>query len=93
MQSTDKSSQSIPLTSLADAARSTLLQPMEVALNPEIPLKDGEKGRWYGTRVSTIILVRNDGSATFVERDRAVLVNGQVKAGSQRRYDFNSEPR
>lgn len=80
--------QSVPLTSLAEAAKSTLLQPIEVAPNPEQQLIPGQKGRWYGTRVSTIILVRDDGSTTFVEKTRAVLVDGQVKAGSQRRFDF-----
>ena len=81
-------SQTMPLTSLADTTRSTLLKPLMVASNPEIPIQEGQKGRWYGTRVSTVILVRNDGSVTFIERDRALLVNGEIQSGSSRRFDF-----
>lgn len=30
--------------------------------------------KWYGTRLSTIIIVRRTGEVLFVERDRAYLV-------------------
>ena len=45
-------------------------------------------GRWYGTRVSTVILVRDDGEVTFVEKDRAVLVDGKVQGGLSRTFHF-----
>jgi uncharacterized protein with NRDE domain len=80
--------QSIPLTSLADTTHSTLLTPLLVAPNPEIPIAKGQNGRWYGTRISTVILVRDDGRTTFIERDRAVLRDGEISSGSERRFDF-----
>jgi uncharacterized protein with NRDE domain len=80
--------QTIPLTSLSDTTRSTLLKPLLVAPNPEIPIQEGQKGRWYGTRVSTVIIVRDDGNVTFIERDRALLVDGEIQSGSSRRFDF-----
>ncbi|KAL7423592.1 hypothetical protein Q5752_001173 [Cryptotrichosporon argae] len=47
--------------------------------------------RWYGTRVSTVILVRDDGHVVFVERDRARLVDGApVEGGGERRFEFDA---
>ena len=37
--------------------------------------------RWYGTRLSTVILVRDDGHVTFVERDIAGLA--QISGSDQ----------
>jgi len=80
--------QTIPLTSLADTTRSTLLEPLLVAPNPEVPIKEGQTGRWYGTRVSTVILVREDGHVVFVESERALLVDEEIQVGSSRVFDF-----
>jgi uncharacterized protein with NRDE domain len=59
-----------------------------VAPNPEIPIQEGQPGRWYGTRVSTVILVRDDGHVIFVENERALLVNGKIQVGSSRMFEF-----
>jgi len=80
--------QTIPLTSLADTTGSTLLEPLLVAPNPEVPIKEGQTGRWYGTRVSTVILVREDGHVVFAESERALLVDGEIQVGSSRVFDF-----
>ena len=85
--------QSIPLTSLTDAGKSTFITPVEVGPNPEFPPQHGETKRWYGTRVSTVILVREDGTATFVESDRALMVAGKPEAGGERRFDFTTVDR
>jgi uncharacterized protein with NRDE domain len=85
------SRQTIPLTSLADTTRSTLLKPILVAPDPEVPIQEGQTGRWYGTRVSTVILVRDDGRVVFVEKDRAVLINGELRSGSSRRFEFKAQ--
>ena len=59
-----------------------------VAPNPEIPIREGQPGRWYGTRVSTVILVRDDGHVVFLESERALLVDGKLQLGASRIYDF-----
>jgi uncharacterized protein with NRDE domain len=82
------SRQHIPITSLADTTRCTLLKPLLVAPNPEIPIQEGQPGRWYGTRVSTVILVRDDGHVVFLETERALLIDGKVQVGSSRVYEF-----
>lgn len=43
--------------------------------------------RWYGTRVATVILVKDDGTVTFVERDRFRLENGEAVAGHDQRKE------
>lgn len=49
-------------------------------------------GRWYGTRVATVILVKDDGQVIFVERDISVLDGDQVKPGSdERRVVFQAD--
>jgi hypothetical protein len=85
--------QSIPLTSLASATASTLIPPLQLGLNVESPLDPSQAtGRWYGTRLSTIILVKDDGHVTFVERDVAKLEDGQVRTGGgERRFGFRAE--
>jgi uncharacterized protein with NRDE domain len=65
-----------------------MLKPLLVAPNPEIPIQEGQTGRWYGTRVSTVILVRDDGHVVFVESERALLVDGKIQVGSSRKFDF-----
>ncbi|KAF8755316.1 RNA recognition motif [Rhizoctonia solani] len=53
---------------------------------------------YYGTRLTSVILVRRDGRATFVERDVWVQqsdIGEPVKcsgSGSQRRFDFDLKP-
>jgi len=64
------------------------LEPLLVAPNPEIPIQEGQQGRWYGTRVSTVIVAKDNGEVTFVERDRALLIDGEIQSGSSRRFDF-----
>jgi uncharacterized protein with NRDE domain len=64
------------------------LKPLLVAPYPEVPIQEGQSGRWYGTRVSTVILVREDGHVVFVEKERALLVNGKIQVGSSRMFDF-----
>jgi uncharacterized protein with NRDE domain len=59
-----------------------------VAPYPEVPIQEGQSGRWYGTRVSTVILVREDGQVVFVEKERALLIDGKVQVGSSRVYEF-----
>lgn len=68
-----------------------MLTPLQVAPDIERPIEDGQIGRWYGTRVSNVILVREDGQTTFIERDRAVLFDGEIQPGSERRFDFPSK--
>jgi uncharacterized protein with NRDE domain len=65
-----------------------MLKPLMVAPNPEIPIQEGQAGRWYGTRVSTVILVRDDGHVVFLESERALLVDGKIQVGSSRKFDF-----
>jgi len=38
-----------------------------------------------------VILVREDGRTTFIERDRAVLKDGDIQSGSERRFDFDAQ--
>ncbi|KAI0030994.1 DUF833-domain-containing protein [Vararia minispora EC-137] len=46
--------------------------------------------RAYGTRVSSVMLVRRDGSALFVERDRWVAgERGANDGGGERRFQFS----
>jgi uncharacterized protein with NRDE domain len=58
-----------------------------------VPEDEPEEGavnlRWYGTRVSTVVLVQDDGQTTFVERDMAILEDGAPRAGTDERvYQF-----
>ncbi|CAE6497922.1 unnamed protein product [Rhizoctonia solani] len=52
---------------------------------------------YYGTRLTTVILVRRDGHATFIEKDVWVQENGVGEpqkcsgTGPQRRFDFQVE--
>ncbi|ORY23949.1 NRDE protein-domain-containing protein [Naematelia encephala] len=84
--------QTKPLESLADTTTCTCLQPLLVGQDPDNPLKNNTQGRWYGTRVSTVILVRDDGQVTFVERDISVLGpdGSAVKGTDERKFTFNA---
>lgn len=67
----------------------TTVKPLLVTLMHE---KTAGAGRWYGTRVSTVILVKDDGTVTFVERDISVLEGGKAIAGTdERRVVFQAE--
>ncbi|WWC68344.1 uncharacterized protein I206_102269 [Kwoniella pini CBS 10737] len=47
------------------------------------------KSKWYGTRTSTIILIKDNGETIFVERDILILdQNGNPKKGNDERW-FN----
>jgi hypothetical protein len=85
--------QSIPLNSIADLSDCTCLHPVPVGANPDDTIRAGEKRRWYGTRVTTVILVREDGQVTFVERD--IFVQDEqgeaVKGKDERRFNFAAE--
>ena len=72
--------------------RSTLLKPMRLSA-PGRVAREGESGRWYGTRVSTVVLIRDDGECLFVERDVAVLdKDREPQHGTEeRRFRFTSE--
>ena len=48
----------------------------------EIPQANIIDGPWYGTRLSTVVLVRRDGNVLFVERDVWNMnLQGQVIKG------------
>ncbi|PWN21636.1 hypothetical protein BCV69DRAFT_312129 [Microstroma glucosiphilum] len=73
----------------ADLRRTVLVPAFSMA-----PPK-GKGKAWYGTRTSTILLVRKSGEVTFVERDvhtmdggRARLLSEEERRHGQRRYDF-----
>ncbi|ESK85415.1 ser thr-rich protein t10 in dgcr region [Moniliophthora roreri MCA 2997] len=63
-----------------------------------IPANWGEKPSHYGTRLSTVLLIRRDGQATFIERDIWKLVDGKVTkmdvdSPSERTFRFTLERR
>jgi uncharacterized protein with NRDE domain len=70
----------------------TCIPPLRLGPNVETPIEESSKGRWYGTRLSTVILVRDDREVTFVERDVAWLDSeGEVKQGGvERRFTFTA---
>lgn len=84
--------QSIPLNSLTDLSDCTCLHPVPLGANPDAAIQDGEKRRWYGTRVTTAILVRDDGEVTFVERD--IFVQDEqgeaIRGRDERRFTFTA---
>lgn len=90
----DPGSQNIPLDSLKDAQDCTCIAPLQ--LEPRAPTRPVEhgNGHWYGTRLSTVILVHNDGSVLFIERDRAVLDSSGIISTPgttpERRYRFQA---
>ncbi|PFH51209.1 hypothetical protein AMATHDRAFT_191686 [Amanita thiersii Skay4041] len=58
-----------------------------------VPIKlANEPGALYGTRLSTVLLIRRDGQVRFVERDIWQLVDGKIaraSPSSERTYQFN----
>lgn len=80
------------MTSAKDLFRATRVRPVIIGSDPSAPPADSQSngGRWYGTRVSTVIVVRDDGHVIFVERDIALLnQSGQVQRGDgERRVTF-----
>lgn len=77
-----------PVTSAKDLFRATRVQPVIIGSDPSAPPTDSqvEGGRWYGTRVSTVVIVRDDGHVVFVERDIALLdQSGKVQQGHDER--------
>jgi uncharacterized protein with NRDE domain len=50
------------------------------------------KPTFYGTRLSTVLLVRRDGTVLFIERDIWKLVDGKAvkpEPPTERRFRFN----
>jgi uncharacterized protein with NRDE domain len=73
--------------------RATRVNPFLIGSNAESSNEPSGTPRWYGTRISTVILVREDGQVIFIERDIAVLDNnGQPIPGtSQRKEVFHAQ--
>lgn len=88
----DVLAQTKPLDSLKDTMSCTCLHPVFLGADTTKQAAKGEAGRWYGTRVSTVILVKNSGEVTFVERD--IFVDdgrgGHEKGRGERKYRFSA---
>ncbi|KAH8822638.1 DUF833-domain-containing protein [Flagelloscypha sp. PMI_526] len=59
-----------------------------------LPITASQAPEFYGTRLSTVILIRRDGSVLFIERDVWVLEGEQVdrgNPGNDRRYEFSTK--
>ncbi|KAL1405208.1 hypothetical protein Q8F55_008833 [Vanrija albida] len=81
-------SPSRPISTYTDMTYSTRIDPFLLGPNPDTsPTPKPHGGRWYATRVSTVILVKDDGQVLFVERDIATLDNGVVIQGSDERKE------
>ncbi|WWC88181.1 uncharacterized protein L201_003086 [Kwoniella dendrophila CBS 6074] len=71
--------------------------PVDLPPNPTTPaittIQPEDKPRWYGTRTSTIIIVKDNGETIFVERDILELdENGNPRKGSDERWvEFQAE--
>lgn len=84
------SSPSPAVYSALDMTFATQIAPLRIGA-AGIDTKDQQKddtARWYGTRVATVILVKDDGTITFVERDRFKLENGEPVAGHGQRKEM-----
>ncbi|WOO85745.1 Transport and Golgi organization protein 2 [Vanrija pseudolonga] len=86
-------SPSRPIKTYTDMTHSTRIDPFLLGPNPNAsPTPEVAGGRWYATRVSTVILVKDDGQVLFVERDIATLEDGVVIQGSgERKERFAAE--
>lgn len=75
-------SRTVPLNTFDDRMHATLV--------PAVNVGDAENAQWYGTRLSTVILVRDDGTALFIERDIIELDPpfGWKWGAGERRYEF-----
>ncbi len=85
--------QTKPLDSIADLSECTCLHPIPVGKNPEKKIQEGEESRWYGTRVTTVILIKENGEVNFVERDIFVQNDRDeaVRGDKERKYRFQAE--
>ncbi|WRT65990.1 uncharacterized protein IL334_002941 [Kwoniella shivajii] len=96
-------SQSIPINKESDSFSSTQIPLITIPSretenfhNPSVEVKDRKedsdsklepKPKWYGTRTSTIILVKDNGETIFVERDILELdAEGNPKKGTGERW-------
>ncbi|BEJ13226.1 hypothetical protein CspHIS471_0304000 [Cutaneotrichosporon sp. HIS471] len=81
-----------PVHSAVDMTYATQIAPLRIGdmgLGPASGAGD-DSARWYATRVATVILVRDDGKITFVERDRTKLKDGEVvHSNTERREVFS----
>ncbi|OCF56736.1 hypothetical protein L486_05590 [Kwoniella mangroviensis CBS 10435] len=91
-------SQSIPITKESDALSSTTIPLITIPstntfTNPSTDSGQAPKPRWYGTRTSTVIIVKENGETIFVERDVLVLDDeGNPKKGEGERWvEFQAE--
>ncbi|KAK4686918.1 hypothetical protein P7C73_g3192, partial [Tremellales sp. Uapishka_1] len=82
------------IDTLADTSKTTRLQPLLVGPNADLFPTPEDKKRWYGTTLSTVILVKDSGETVFVERDIGVLDGkGGATPGSksnERRFAFTA---
>ncbi|KAK8865618.1 hypothetical protein IAR55_000762 [Kwoniella newhampshirensis] len=80
-------SHQVPVTS-PDLSHTTTVPLLDVP--SELP---NNASRGYGTRTATVILVKEDGKTTFVERDVLVLDDkGEARRGdAERWYEFEAE--
>ncbi|WVQ65239.1 uncharacterized protein L199_003412 [Kwoniella botswanensis] len=85
-------SQSIPITKESDALSSTTIPLITIPsanafTTPTTESGQSPKPRWYGTRTSTVIIVKENGETIFVERDVLVLDDeGNPKKGEGERW-------
>jgi uncharacterized protein with NRDE domain len=81
-----------PVLSPVDMTYATQVAPIRIGpkgLGPADGTAEDEYSRWYATRVATVILIRDDGRITFVERDRTKLKDGEVvPANGERKEVF-----
>lgn len=79
----------MPPRNRADLRNTIQIEPMQ------IPMPKSDDGPLYGTRLSTVILVKHNGSVLFVERDIWSLDSkNKVSRGDakqQRVFTFNLE--
>ena len=71
---------------------------MTSSLSPDAAVSsDSDKPHWYGTRLSTVLLVHRNGNVLFIERDVWKLDDSQSKAKSappsKSEAEANSEPK
>ncbi|KAJ3900739.1 NRDE protein-domain-containing protein [Lentinula edodes] len=71
-----------PVTTRSDLRNTVEVAPIPITL---------ESTKFYGTRLSTVVLIRRDGHVSFIERDIWKEVNGMVErmpASSERKFNF-----
>lgn len=74
-------------------ASATRVQPFQVGGNVDASENPTGQARWWGTRISTVILVRDDGHVVFVERDINVLdkeTQQPIKGSAERKECFQA---